>query len=78
MKISNVISEIAEIIQNDWKNVSPEAAPYLKMMHRLRSIYDIYGETSAKSVIRNFLNHAKYWQGDVAKEVKAKLKELIG
>jgi hypothetical protein len=77
MEIPNDIALIAEIIQNDWKNVFPEAVPYLKAMHRLHSIYDRYNNYSAKFLIRNFLDHAKYWRGETAREVKKKLNEMI-
>jgi hypothetical protein len=78
MKIPNDISEIAAIIKSDWKNISTEAEPHLKKMHYLHSIYDKYGNSSAKSIIRNFLNNARNWHGDTAREVKKTLREMIG
>ena len=77
MNIPTDISQIAAIIQTDWKSIPEDAATHLKKMQHLHSIYDRYGNLSAKFTIRNFLNHAKYWQGEIAREVKKKLNEMI-
>lgn len=76
MQIPNDISKIAAMIQKDWKTMPEEASTYLKKMHQLHSIYDRYGNLSAKFIIRSFLNHARYWHGEVAREVKKKLNEM--
>jgi hypothetical protein len=71
------ISEIADEIGREWKNVYFGAVPYLEAMQYLESINDKFGEDSAKDVILYFLSNAAYWRGPVAKRIKAELKELI-
>lgn len=78
MDIPNDISEIATVIQNDWKNVHFSAVPYLEVMHRLHSINDYYyGTKTARSAVSCFLAYATHWRGPVAKAVNAKLTAMI-
>ena len=77
MKTPTDISEIAAMIQKDWKNIPSDAATHLKKMQQLHSIYDRYGNLSAKSIIKTFLNQAKNWHGEAAREIKKKLNEMI-
>jgi hypothetical protein len=51
--------------------------PYLEAMHCLNTINDDYGYDSAKSIVLYFLSNANSWRGDVARRVKAELKELV-
>lgn len=68
--------EIAREIRADWKKVSPYAAPYLSAMATLDSIEDNYIFDSGRSVVAYFLANAGSWRGDVAKRIKAELKEM--
>lgn len=68
--------EIAREIRADWKKVSPYAAPYLSAMATLYSIEDNYIFDSGRSVVAYFLANAGSWRGDVAKRIKAELKEM--
>lgn len=72
------IKEIARDIRADWKKVSPYAEPYLQAMESLNSISDRYFCDSADSVILYFLSNATGWRGQVAREIKAELKQLVG
>lgn len=78
MELTNNISQIAAIIAQDWKKVNFAAKPYLQAMFSLNTLEDDYGNESAASVVRYFLSNAGSWRGEVAKQVKAKLKEIIG
>lgn len=71
------INEIAIEIANDWKNVNYGAMPYLQVMFNLRTVNDKYYEDDAKTIIIYFLANASSWRGDVAKRIKAELKQLI-
>jgi hypothetical protein len=71
------IHEIADEISRNWPNVYFGAVPYLRAMQYLNSINDKFGEDDAKGVILYFLSNAKTWRGDVARRIKAELKELI-
>lgn len=72
------IKEIARDIRADWKKVSPYAEPYLQAMESLNSISDRYYCDSADSVILYFLSNATGWRGQVAREIKAELKQMVG
>lgn len=69
--------EIAQEVRANWKNVYFGAVPYLQAMGSLESIDDDYGLDSAKSVVRYFLANAQTWRGDVARRIKAELKEML-
>jgi len=69
--------EIAEEVWADWKNVSPYAKSYLEAMGSLSSVNDNYYADSGKSVVSYFLANAGSWKGEVAKSIKAQLKEMV-
>lgn len=71
------ISEIATIIQRDWKNVNFAAAPYLDAMYSLNSVQDNFMADSGVSIVSRFLGNAGTWRGPVAKIVKTHLKSLV-
>ena len=68
------IDQIAAVIQLDWVKVNFAAQPYLAAMHCMESARDMYGQDSGQSVILYFLNNARQWTGETAREVKAELK----
>lgn len=68
------IAQIASVIRQDWKNVSPHAKPYLDAMRHLYLMTDKFGMDDAKGIILYFLGNASTWRGDTAKLVKAELK----
>lgn len=68
------LSEIAQEIKRDWKQVNYAAKPYLWAMGSFNTIDDTFGLDSARSVVLYFLSNASSWRGDVAKRVKAELK----
>lgn len=76
-KISRPLSDIAYDILDDWKKVNYAAKPYLEAMTSLYSIKDDFGYDSGKSIVLYFLNNAKTWKGDKAREIKAELKALL-
>lgn len=55
----------------------PYAAPYLEAMFDLDRVSDIYGADSGKSVVLYFLANAASWKGEVARRIKAELKEIV-
>ena len=69
---------IACEVKADWQNVNYGAKPYLDAMSQLDSINDKYYQDSAKSIVLYFLSNASGWRGEVAKRVKAELKQLAG
>ena len=71
------LSQLALIIQRDWKNVSPYARPYLDAMLYLESISDKYGADSGDSVVSYFLSNARSYTGETAKLVKAELNRRV-
>jgi hypothetical protein len=71
---TKTLSQIARLIQQDWKKVNYAAAPYLDAMRQLQSVDDAYMYDSGRSIVRYFLGNAGTWRGDVAKAIKAELK----
>lgn len=68
---------IADMIYQDWKNISPHALPYLRGMSGMSTVKDYVGFDPGKEVILYFLVNATSWRGDVARAVKTHLKLLI-
>lgn len=71
------LNTIAKDIRSDWTTITPYARPYLNAMLSLESINDSYFADSAKSVVLYFLSNAASWRGDVARRIKAELKEMV-
>lgn len=71
------ISDIANEIQKDWKNLSPHAEPYLKAMKTLQTASDRYFCDPAPEIILYFLSNASSWRGETAKRVKKELKDML-
>ena len=71
---TRTLSEIAQEIKKDWKQVNYAARPYLWAMGSFNSVNDTFGFDSARSVVLYFLSNASSWRGDVAKRVKLELK----
>ena len=67
------IREIAQDIQADWKKVYFGAVPYLKAMHSLETMQDMYGADDAKGIVLYFLANAQTWRGEKAREIKKEL-----
>jgi len=71
------ISKIANMIEQDWKNVHYAARPYLDAMKTLNSIKDNYYLDSGSSVIAYFLSNSNSWRGAVARDVKKELNRRL-
>lgn len=71
------IAEIAFEIKKDWGKVSPFAEPYLSAMCCLTNVTDKYGFDDGKTIIMYFLSNAGSWRGEVAKRIKAELKQMV-
>lgn len=73
------LSELAVIIDREC-NTKPwyvYAKPYVQAMYSLESINDNYVADSGESVVRYALSNLTYWRGDVARQVKAELKDHL-
>jgi len=68
---------IAAEIRKDWKNVYFAAVPYLKALHQLNSINDMFIMEPADMIVRYFLGNATTWRGETARRIKAELKDMI-
>jgi hypothetical protein len=77
MELPNNISQIAALIANDWKKINYAAKPYLEAMFYLNSKSDMYLHDSATSIVLYFLCNAGSYRGPLAKQLKAKLKEIV-
>ena len=71
------LSNIAAEIRDDWKKISPHAAPYLDAMGDLENITDNYFMDSGVSIVAYFLSNASSWRGSVAKDIKKELNKRL-
>ncbi len=71
------LHEIAREIRRNWKPVNYAAVPYLDAMASLDKITDTFYQDSGESVVRYFLSNATTWRGQVARVIKAELKEML-
>lgn len=71
------LSTIAREIRSDWKNVNYAAEPYLEAMECLDSIYDKYGFEDGVFIVLYFLDNARTWRGEVARDTKKELNQMV-
>ena len=78
------LCEIATEVWKDWNGriVCPHARPYLQAMTELRSLNDRYGTSyissdSAKLIVGYFLDLSRGWKGEVARRIKAELRQRL-
>lgn len=76
-RIMRTISEIAKEIKAEWKEPYFGAVPYIEAMEVLRGPEDYFMADSAKDIVIYFLSNARYWRGEVAKRIKAELKDMF-
>ena len=61
-----------------WRNAFPYLAPYADAMLSLNSVKDNYYMESGREIVCRFLANAATWRGEVAKRVKAELRNMVG
>ena len=71
------LSQIANLVVRDWKNMSPHAKPYISAMLTLGDMSGMYGCDSAKDIVLYFLSNASGYRGPVARVVKAELNRRV-
>lgn len=71
------IYQIATDIRADWQQPSSFARPYLEAMASLNDVTDNFFNDGARSVLAYFLSNAGSWRGDVARRIKAEIKQII-
>lgn len=77
MKQTRSLTAITTEIRKDWVNMPPAARAYFVPMSSLDTVNDNYGWDSGRSIVRYFLANAGTWRGEVARRVKAELKEMV-
>jgi hypothetical protein len=70
------LRDIAREIRQNWKRVNFAAEPYLDALTTLNTVNDNYFEDTGRSVVAYFLANAGGWRGEVAKRIKAELREM--
>lgn len=71
------LSQIADIVIDDWKNMPPKAWHYVEAMMNIDDITDRFGYSDGKEIISYFLINAQGWQGTTARKVKKHLNGLL-
>lgn len=71
------LHEIAGEIRRDWKKVYFGAVPYLEALECMDSPQGAFGADSGREIVLYFLSNATTWKGEVARRIKAELKEAL-
>ena len=71
------LHEIADGIVLNWPEPCFHAVPHIHAMRRIEKITDRYGMDGGEGAVRYLLVNARTWRGEVAKRVKAELKEML-
>ena len=71
------LSQISDLIYRNWNNMPLNAYRYVEAMFQLDNINESFNNETGVEIISYFLANAKSWQGDVAKDVKQYLNNLI-
>lgn len=69
--------EIAKSITDNWEHPYYGAVPYIVAMENLDKITESYGCDSATYVVNGFLANANTWRGEIARNIKIELKEIL-
>ena len=75
--VSRPLYEIVGEIRRDWAKPFFGAVPYLDALGMLDKMDEMYGCDSADMIVAYFLANATGWRGEVARRVKAELKEML-
>ena len=67
------LSDIAQLVREDWDNPNYGAVPYLYAMATMESIEDKYFLDDGDDIVIYFLANAQTWRGEVARNVKKEL-----
>jgi regulator of sirC expression with transglutaminase-like and TPR domain len=70
---AKTVSQIAKEIRQNWTKPYFGAIPYLNAM-----LYENYGFDGEKSIVLYFLSNASTYRGEIAKQHKKELKEIVG
>ena len=71
------LNTIAREIRSNWAKPYFGAVPYLDAMGSLDTMQDKFYYDDAQSVVLYFLANAATWKGDVARRIKAELKNML-
>lgn len=72
------LSDIAGEIRHDWAKINYAARPYVDAMATMERVEDNYLFDSGRRIVGGFLANAGSWRGEVARRVKAELREMLG
>tara|TARA_A100001011_G_C14175209_1_gene784341 strand:- start:878 stop:1132 length:255 start_codon:yes stop_codon:yes gene_type:complete len=67
------LSDLAQMVREDWDNPHFGAVPYLDAMATMESIEDKYFLDDGDDIVIYFLANAQTWRGEVARNVKKEL-----
>ena len=73
MQAKKTVPQIAREIRQNWVKPYFGAIPYLNAM-----LKNDYGFDSEKSIVLYFLANASTYRGEIAKQHKKELKEIVG
>jgi len=68
---------IANEIRQNWKPIHSDAVGYVEALECLNTIKDSYIMDGGREIVARFLNNARTWQGDKAREIKKELNAML-
>jgi hypothetical protein len=71
------LHEIAEESVLNWPERYFDAVPHIHGMRRIEKVTDRYEVDDGEGLVHYFLVNARTWRGEVAKRVKAELREML-
>ncbi len=70
---TKTVSQVAREIKKNWSKPYFGAIPYLNAM-----LTENYGYDGEKSIVLYFLSNASTYRGELAKQHKKELKQIVG
>lgn len=71
------LKEIAKEIKADWKKMYFGAVPYVEAMSQMTTMDSYYIYENGYDIVPYFLANATTWKGEVARRIKAELKDML-
>lgn len=74
---TKTIRELMQIVKSDWQRPYFGAVPYIEALLQCETMDSRYLFETARDLVPYFLCNANTWRGEIAKEVKAELKQRL-
>lgn len=70
--------QISDVIYEDWGREMPfKAHRYVEAIANLDNLDDVFGADSGNTIVAYFLENAKDWRGETARDIKKVLNKML-